>query len=360
MARDCPLLRQPWCSHYRTNGHAIEDCQKLIAKWEDWVRQRGTNLISSEIKIFIRGQLPNLNIVTQGGEKTGIDTDNLPHIQKATPKEDMNDPPKHKLFFKNSIEVFHNISSPEMQEKPHQPIVYPKIAEVPASPPAPRNPVVPMRQPEQPQNVVDLWFQLFFDILWNDQLTEKFRNALHLVLGNEESLETRIRTNLPKKNTQRVQRRKVRTGKEFRLVAQLDEFNIKDVMLDLGSDVNILPKKTWEALGKPQLTNSPIQLRMANQYCIFPIGRLENVEIDVAGVKTVAYFEVIEIMGYKDPYPTLLGIDWDYDNYAMIDLKTNTMTFEADGIKVVQPLDPYVGRRYTEPTDNNMEGEDLD
>jgi hypothetical protein len=36
------------------------------------------------------------------------------------------------------------------------------------------------------------------------------------------------------------------------------------------------------------------------------------------------------------------------------------MTFEADGIKVVQPLDPYVSPRYTEPIDNNMEGEDLD
>jgi hypothetical protein len=101
-------------------------------------------------------------------------------------------------------------------------------------------------------------------------------------------------------------------------------------MLDLGYDVNILPKNTWEALGKPQLTYSPIQLRMANQYCIFPIGRLENVEIDVVGVKIVADFEVIEIMGDKDPYPTLLGIDWAYENYVMIDLKKDTMTFEAD------------------------------
>jgi hypothetical protein len=131
-------------------------------------------------------------------------------------------------------------------------------------------------------------------------------------------------------------------------------------MLDLGSDVNILPKKTWEALGKPRLTYSPIQLRMENQYCIFPIGRLENMEIDVAGVKIVVEFEVIEIMGDKDPYPVLLGIDWAYENYAIIDLKKDTMTFEAEGIKVVQPLDPYVGPRYTEPTNNNMEGEDLD
>jgi hypothetical protein len=36
------------------------------------------------------------------------------------------------------------------------------------------------------------------------------------------------------------------------------------------------------------------------------------------------------------------------------------MTFEAEGIKVVQPLDPYVGPIYIETTYNNMEGEDLD
>jgi hypothetical protein len=131
-------------------------------------------------------------------------------------------------------------------------------------------------------------------------------------------------------------------------------------MLDLGFDVNILPKNSWETLGKPQLTYSPIQLRMANQYCIFPIGRLENVEIDVVGVKTVDYFEGIEIMGDKDPYPSLLSIDWDFENYAMIDLKKHTMMFEADGIKVVQPLDSYVGPRYTELMNKHMEGEDLD
>jgi hypothetical protein len=99
---------------------------------------------------------------------------------------------------------------------------------------------------------------------------------------------------------------------------------------------------------------------MANQYCIFPIRRLKIVEIYVAGVNTVSDFEVIEIMGDKDPYPTLLGVDWDYDNYVVIDLNKDTMTFEVDRIQVVQPLDPYVGPRYMEPTNKNMEGEDLD
>lgn len=80
-------------------------------------------------------------------------------------------------------------------------------------------------------------------------------------------------------------------------------------MLNLGSDVNILPRKTWEAMVKPQLRYSLIQLRMVNQYFIVPTGRLENVEVDVAGVKTYTEFEVINIMGDKDPYPVLLGID---------------------------------------------------
>ena len=46
-----------------------------------------------------------------------------------------------------------------------------------------------------------------------------------------------------------------------------------------------------------------------------PIGRLEEVEVDVAGVKAYIDFEVIDIMGDKDPYQTLLGIEWVFENY---------------------------------------------
>jgi hypothetical protein len=90
------------------------------------------------------------------------------------------------------------------------------------------------------------------------------------------------------------------------------------------------------------------------------MGRMEDVEVDVAEVKMIVDFEVIEIMGDEDPYPALLGIDWDYDNYGVIDLTRDTMIFEADGLKLVQPLDPYMGPRYIEPTDNNMESEVID
>ena len=35
-------------------------------------------------------------------------------------------------------------------------------------------------------------------------------------------------------------------------------------------------------------------------------------------------FEVIEIIGDSRPYPALLGIDWEIDNVAVIDLKKKT------------------------------------
>lgn len=67
----------------------------------------------------------------------------------------------------------------------------------------------------------------------------------------------------------------MRTEKEFRLEAQVDGYYLQDMMLDLGSDVNILPKKSQEMMGKP--VYSPIQLCLANQYRIFPIGWQDNV-----------------------------------------------------------------------------------
>jgi hypothetical protein len=57
---------------------------------------------------------------------------------------------------------------------------------------------------------------------------------------------------------------KKRTNGEFRFSAQIGEYDIDNVILDLGSDVNVLPKKTWEMMGKPKLVWSPIQLRLEN------------------------------------------------------------------------------------------------
>lgn len=58
-------------------------------------------------------------------------------------------------------------------------------------------------------------------------------------------------------------------------------------------------------------------------------------EVDIAGVKTYADFEVIDIMGDKYPYPAFMGMDWAFKIYVVIDLKRETMNFEVDGVRVI-------------------------
>jgi hypothetical protein len=100
---------------------------------------------------------------------------------------------------------------------------------------------------------------------------------------------------------------------------------------------------------KPKVIYSPIRLRMANQQAVSPFGRLEHVPVDIDGVRTFAYFEVIEIVDDSCPYPALLGIDWAFNNSTIVDLKKRCMTFERDGLKVISPLDPDEGQWYTKP-----------
>jgi hypothetical protein len=65
------------------------------------------------------------------------------------------------------------------------------------------------------------------------------------------------------------------------MTSKLGGYGMDRVMLDLGPDVNILLKKSWELMGKPSLVWSPIQLWLENQYMIYPIGRLEKVEVNI-------------------------------------------------------------------------------
>jgi len=44
---------------------------------------------------------------------------------------------------------------------------------------------------------------------------------------------------------------KPRISQEFRINAQIRDYDIENIVIDLGSNVNVMPKITWEAMGKP-------------------------------------------------------------------------------------------------------------
>jgi hypothetical protein len=64
--------------------------------------------------------------------------------------------------------------------------------------------------------------------------------------------------------------KKRRTNKELHLNAQIGEYDIDYVVVDLGSEVNVMTKQTWALMGKPKLIYSPIKIRMANQQVANP------------------------------------------------------------------------------------------
>ena len=62
----------------------------------------------------------------------------------------------------------------------------------------------------------------------------------------------------------KIGKHKARTGHKMRLIAQIGDYEIDQVILDLGSNANIFPKQTWERMGRSTLQWSLIQFRMAN------------------------------------------------------------------------------------------------
>jgi hypothetical protein len=60
--------------------------------------------------------------------------------------------------------------------------------------------------------------------------------------------------------------------------------------------------------------------------------------VNIEGVKMKAYFEFIEITNDYDPFPTLHGIDWVFENNAVLNLKKRQILFETDTLHVIYIL----------------------
>ena len=116
-------------------------------------------------------------------------------------------------------------------------------------------------------------------------------------------------------------------GHKLRMLMQIGDYDMDYIILDLGSDVNILTRQMWEIMGNPPLEWSPIQLRLGNQGKVLPIGRLSQVQVDIEGLHTFVDFKVTNIVDDTNPCPTLLGIDWEMENQMIINFKRRLLSF---------------------------------
>jgi hypothetical protein len=146
-----------------------------------------------------------------------------------------------------------------------------------------------------------------------------------------------------------------RSNREFRLNTSIRDFNMGDIILDLGFESNVLPNKTWQCMGEPTLGYSPFHLKLVNQHRVLPIRRLKGVTIDMDGVLTKDDFQVIEIMDGTTPYPTFIVLDWEFDNKSIKKIKMRNMTIKLGEYRVIAPLEPSEGERFVESTFLDLE-----
>jgi len=198
LAGDFPLSIIPWCVPCKNNIHATKDCLELITKWEENARKRGSNLINFEPQPINQEKEPNINIITRGGTRNGVDVDNPTQskIQKVVLVDAKYDPIRHNEFFQNAVEIFRHMSKPAILA-----VVEPSVE---IQPRVAKNMFSLKDPPTKSQNTIDLWFQLFFEILDEKKLTKTLWNMLKGTLETEGSQEKLIIANLPERNTSRI------------------------------------------------------------------------------------------------------------------------------------------------------------
>jgi hypothetical protein len=89
----------------------------------------------------------------------------------------------------------------------------------------------------------------------------------------------------------------------------IGDFDI-DCVLDVETQVNIMPESTWEILGKPAMIPSFGAIRLFKGKMITLCGRLTHVPMSAHGTSTNKEFEVIKFVENNTPFELLLGRTW--------------------------------------------------
>jgi hypothetical protein len=77
---------------------------------------------------------------------------------------------------------------------------------------------------------------------------EDAKKLTHMLMGEQKTI-VAISTFLSKKDVHQV-RKHNHMGREVKMRSKLKSHEMDIVMLDVGSDVNIVPKKSWDLMGK--------------------------------------------------------------------------------------------------------------
>jgi hypothetical protein len=87
---------------------------------------------------------------------------------------------------------------------------------------------------------------------------------------------------------------------------EIEGFMIPWVVVNFGSQVNILPKGTLIKMGRNKLVRSRNFLKLSNQIFIKSIRLLKGTKTNIMGMKIMVYFEVIDLFKDTKTYKRLV------------------------------------------------------
>jgi hypothetical protein len=93
------------------------------------------------------------------------------------------------------------------------------------------------------------------------------------------------------------------------LEARIGDFDI-DCVLDEETQVNIMTKNTWEAIGRPTMIPSLGGIGLFKGKLINLCGKLTQILMNANGTSTEEDFEIIKFIENNTPFTMLLGKPW--------------------------------------------------
>jgi hypothetical protein len=93
------------------------------------------------------------------------------------------------------------------------------------------------------------------------------------------------------------------------LEARIVYFNI-DCVLDEETQVNIMTKRTWEAIGRPTMIPSLGGIGLFRGKMVNLCGKITKISMNVNGTSTEEDFEIIQFIEDRTQFTMLLGKPW--------------------------------------------------
>ena len=109
-------------------------------------------------------------------------------------------------------------------------------------------------------------------------------------------------------NHRHVRLSKVFKEKEF-TEERIGDFDI-DGVLDEEAQVNIMPERNWEAIGKPDMIPSLGGIGLFRGKQMMLCGKIAQIPMTVNGTLTKEDFEIIKFFKDSAPFTMLIGKSW--------------------------------------------------